>query len=97
MASANVRDNEDRWARVNPCDAERAAQARRGGWDRLDARKRGGRPPKLDGRALRWIYHTLSSKNQQRLTFPLALWTAAMVRTPSAERCQAKLGHSSVC
>jgi hypothetical protein len=38
---------------------------RRGGWDQLDARKRGGRPPKLDGRALRWIYHALSSKNPQ--------------------------------
>ena len=29
---------------------------RRGGWDQLDARKRGGRPPKLDDRALASFY-----------------------------------------
>jgi transposase len=70
---------------------------RRGGWDQLDARKRGGRPPKLDGRALRWIYHTLSSKNPQQLKFPFALWTAAMVQTLIVERYKVKLSHSSVC
>ena len=70
---------------------------RRGGWDRLDARKRGGRPPKLDGRALRWIYNTLTSKNPQQLKFPFALWTAAMVQSLIAERYQVRLSHSSVC
>src|SRR5215510_6989310 len=70
---------------------------RRGGWDELDARKRGGRPPKLDGGALRWIYRTLSSKNPQQLNFPFALWTAAMVQTLIAERYNVKLSHSSVC
>ena len=70
---------------------------RRGGWDQLDARKRGGRPPKLDGRALHWIYHTLSTKNPQQLKFPFALWTAAMVQTLIAERYKVKLSHSSVC
>lgn len=70
---------------------------RRGGWDQLDARRRGGRPSKLDGRALRWIYQTLSSKNPQQLKFPFALWTAAMVQTLIAERYKVKLSHSSVC
>ena len=64
---------------------------RRGGWDQLDARKRGGRPPKLDGSALRW------SKNPQQLKFPFALWTAAMVQTLIAERYNVKLSRSSVC
>jgi len=73
------------------------AQYRRGGWDRLDARKRGGRPPKLDGRALRWIYNTVANKNLQQLKFPFALWTAAMVQTLIAERYNVQLSHSSVC
>ncbi len=73
------------------------AEYRRGGWDRLDARKRGGRPPKLAGRALRWIYNTLANKNPQQLKFPFALWTAAMVQSLIAERYKVKLSHSSVC
>jgi transposase len=70
---------------------------RRGGWHQLDARKRGGRPPKLDGGALRWIYNTLANKNPMQLRFPFALWTAAMVQTLIAERYKVKLSHSSVC
>ena len=69
---------------------------RRGGWDQLDANKRGGRPPKLDGRALRWIYKTLSTKNPLQLNFPFALWTIAMVQALIAKRFDVKLGHSSV-
>src|SRR5258708_40022580 len=70
---------------------------RRGGWDQLDAGKRGGRPPKLDGRALRWIYNTLTNKSPQQLKFPFAPWTAAMVQTLIAERYKVRLSHSSVC
>jgi transposase len=70
---------------------------RRGGWDQLNAGKRGGRPPKLDGRALRWIYNTLTNKNPQQLKFPFALWTASMVQSLISERYRVRLSHSSVC
>src|ERR1700739_2049668 len=72
------------------------AQYRRGGWDQLDARKRGGRSRKLDGSALRWIYNTVANKNPQQLKFPFALWTAAMVQTLIANRFNIHLSHSSV-
>jgi transposase len=70
---------------------------RRGGWGHLDARKRGGRPPKLDGSALRWIYRTVADKNPLQLNFPFALWTAEMVQALIVERFKVKLSHSSVC
>ncbi|MGH7153540.1 MAG: helix-turn-helix domain-containing protein, partial [Acetobacteraceae bacterium] len=57
------------------------AEYRRGGWDRLNARKRGGRPPKLDAKAMRWIYNAVANKNLQQLKFPFALWTVAIVQT----------------
>ena len=72
------------------------AEYRRGGWGGLDARKRGGRPPKLDGRALRWIYRTVVDKNPMQLKFPFVLWTAAMVQKLIFDRYGVHLGRSSV-
>lgn len=70
---------------------------RQGGWGQLDAGKRGGRPRKLDGRALRWIYNTVTSKNPLQLRFPFALWTAAMLQKLIVQRYRVRLSHSSVC
>lgn len=70
---------------------------RSGGWGKLDARKRGGRPPKLDAQALKWIYDTVLGQSPLQLKFPFALWTAAMVRDLIAKHLGVRLSHSSVC
>jgi transposase len=73
------------------------ARYRDGGWDALDARKRGGRPPKLDAKVIRWVYRTVTLKNPLQLKFTFALWTSKMIGQAIRERFGVKLSKSSVC
>jgi len=73
------------------------ARYRDGGWEALDARKRGGRKPKLDAKAIRWIYKTVTEKNPLQLKFTFALSTAKMVGQVIYKEFGMKLSKSSVC
>lgn len=73
------------------------ARYRSGGWGALDARKRGGRPPKLNARAMQWIYQTVTMKNPLQLKFTYALWTSKMIGQLIRKRFQVRLSKSSVC
>lgn len=52
---------------------------RSGGWDALDADKRGGRKPKLDRDAISWVYETVTGNSPRQLNLPFALWTSNLV------------------
>jgi len=73
------------------------ARYRNGGLKALDAQKRGGRKPKLDAKAMKWIYNTVTSKNPLQLKFTFALWTAKMVGEVIYQRFGIKLSKASVC
>ena len=73
------------------------ARYRHGGWGALDARKRGGRPGKLDGKALSWLYKTITSKNPLQLKFTFALWTSRMVQELIRRKYGIELSKASVC
>jgi transposase len=70
---------------------------RNGGMGALDARKRGGRKPKLNAKAIQWIFNTVTLKNPLQLKFTFALWTAKMVGEIIYKRFGIKLSKASVC
>jgi len=72
------------------------ARYRQGGWDALDARKRGGRPPKLTAKMMQWIYDTVM-KDPRQMKFPFALWTSTMVAELIWRQFQIRLSKASIC
>lgn len=72
------------------------AKAREGGLDALRAKALRGRPPKLNGKQLRWIYHTVTNKNPLQCKFEFALWTRAMVRELIRKKYGVRLSDVSV-
>jgi transposase len=55
------------------------ARYRGGGWHALKSGKQSGRPRKLSGKQIAWLYKTISDKNPTQLKSVFALWTRSMV------------------
>jgi transposase len=72
------------------------AMYRAGGWDGLDARKRGGRPRKLNGRIIRWVYQVVVGSDPRQYKFPFALWTRKAIATLIYRRYDIRLSANSV-
>jgi len=72
------------------------ARYREGGTTALKATPLSGRPLKLDGVKLQWIYRTVVMKNPLQLRFPFALWTREMVKELIERRYGIRLSVVSV-
>jgi transposase len=72
------------------------ARYRSGGWHALRAKPLNGRPRKITGPQMKWIYRTVTLKNPLQLKFEFALWTRAMIRTLIFEKYGVELSLASV-
>jgi transposase len=72
------------------------ARYRSGGWHALQSGKGTGRPKKLSGTQIRWIYKTVRDKDPLQLKFPYALWTRGMIVRIIKERFGIRLSETSV-
>ena len=72
------------------------AKYREGGTEALKAKPLLGRPLKLTGPNLRWIFRTVTTKNPLQLQFPYALWTREMVKELIARKYGIQLNVTSV-
>ena len=72
------------------------ARYRSGGWHALRTGHRSGRPTKLSGRQMQWIFKTVKDKDPRQLKFDFALWTRAMIADVIKKQFGIKLSLASV-
>ena len=69
---------------------------RSGGWDALKAKPLAGRPKKISGSQLEWLYKTVVGSSPLQHRFEFALWTRQMIRILLWEQFRLKLSLTSV-
>jgi transposase len=69
---------------------------RAGGWDALKERWRSGRPRKLSGEDMAWIYNVVTQGNPQQFQFAFCLWTLNLLRALIARERRIQLSKSAV-
>jgi transposase len=69
---------------------------RSGGWDALREGRRTGRPSKVSGPVLRWLYKVITKDDPRQHKFEFCLWTLAIVRQMLRNEKGIELSKSAV-
>jgi len=72
------------------------ARYRAGGWDGLKENKRSGRPPKLCGILMKWLYDAISMGDPSQHQMPFCLWTLQTIRKMIKKYHDIDLSKSSI-
>jgi transposase len=72
------------------------ARYRDGGWHALKSGKHTGRPKKLSGQQIAWLYKTISDNDPIQLKFAFALWTRSMITRLIRKQFNLRLSETSV-
>lgn len=78
------------------CIYEWLASFRSGGWDALRAKKIVGRPKKISGKQMAWIYRAITGGDPRQHQFEFALWTRGIVALLIKQKFGIKLSLPSV-
>lgn len=73
------------------------ARYRNGGWGALTENSRKGRPSKVSGEDMKWLYDAISMGNPLNYKLPFCLWTLNTIRTLLETERKVKLSKSSIC
>jgi transposase len=69
---------------------------RRGGWDGLREGRRSGRPSKVSGEVLRWLYKAITLGDPTQYQFEFCLWTLPIIRQMLRREKGIELSKSAV-
>lgn len=72
------------------------ARYRTGGWAKLREGQRSGRPPKLSGVMMQWLYDAITMGNPQQYKLPFCLWTLNIIRTMLKKHQGVELSKSAI-
>jgi len=70
---------------------------RAGGWDSLNAKKRGGRKPTLDANMMAWVYRAVTLGDPRQLQMPFVLWSSKLLAAAIKRKFGITLSKASVC
>jgi transposase len=72
------------------------ARYRNGGWHALRDGHRSGRPRKVNGKILKWVYDAISMGDPRQFQFEFCLWTRRIIRAMLKKHHKIEIGLSSV-